>query len=199
MRGGALRVWAIPGDPGGSEGRGLRERRVESRDVNWPGGGLGWPSRTKKRAFFSRGGQRAGLGCPERGLSSLSRPEGRGLVDPGRAWGGVLGSVPGSFPPLRLQYSRDGRKLLLSINVTNTPSRERAGEDAHEALLTLAVPPALLLSSVRPVSAPRRAQSPNRVREHLHPYIHVIYMCPHLSCVHPASSRLGFFRCLPRL
>lgn len=38
--------------------------------------------------------------------------------------------------------------------MTNTPSRERAGEDAHEALLTLAVPTALLLSSVRPVSAP---------------------------------------------
>ncbi|EPQ08959.1 Integrin alpha-3, partial [Myotis brandtii] len=50
----------------------------------------------------------------------------------------------------RLQYSKDLRKLFLSINVTNTPSRERAGEDAHEALLTLAVPPALLLSSVRP-------------------------------------------------
>uniref|UniRef100_A0A8P0NW04 Integrin subunit alpha 3 n=1 Tax=Canis lupus familiaris TaxID=9615 RepID=A0A8P0NW04_CANLF len=53
-------------------------------------------------------------------------------------------------PLSRLQYSRDGRKLFLSIDVTNTPSRERAGEDAHEALLTLAVPPALLLSSVRP-------------------------------------------------
>ncbi|XP_040856534.1 integrin alpha-3 isoform X1 [Ochotona curzoniae] len=50
----------------------------------------------------------------------------------------------------RLQYSRDVRRLLLSINVTNIPSRERAGEDAHEALLTLEVPPALLLSSVRP-------------------------------------------------
>uniref|UniRef100_A0A8C6CFQ0 Integrin subunit alpha 3 n=2 Tax=Monodon monoceros TaxID=40151 RepID=A0A8C6CFQ0_MONMO len=53
----------------------------------------------------------------------------------------------------RLPYSRDFRKLLLSINLTNTPSRERAGEDAHEALLTLAVPPALLLSSVRPPGA----------------------------------------------
>ncbi|XP_047400789.1 integrin alpha-3 isoform X2 [Sciurus carolinensis] len=53
----------------------------------------------------------------------------------------------------RLQYSRDVRKLLLSINVTNTPSWERNGEDAHEALLTLEVPPALLLSSVRPSGA----------------------------------------------
>ncbi|XP_037664719.1 integrin alpha-3 isoform X2 [Choloepus didactylus] len=56
-------------------------------------------------------------------------------------------------PQSRLQFSRDVRKLLLSINVTNVPSRERAGEDAHEALLTLAVPPALLLSSVRPPGA----------------------------------------------
>ncbi|XP_005394652.2 PREDICTED: integrin alpha-3 isoform X1 [Chinchilla lanigera] len=53
----------------------------------------------------------------------------------------------------RLQYSRDVRKLLLSINVTNAPSQKRAGEDAHEALLTLEVPPALLLSSVRPPGA----------------------------------------------
>ncbi|XP_059936504.1 integrin alpha-3 [Mesoplodon densirostris] len=53
----------------------------------------------------------------------------------------------------RLQYNRDFRKLLLSINLTNTPSRERAGEDAHEALLTLAMPPALLLSAVRPPGA----------------------------------------------
>ncbi|XP_012517586.1 PREDICTED: integrin alpha-3 isoform X2 [Propithecus coquereli] len=53
----------------------------------------------------------------------------------------------------RLQYSRDVRKLLLSINVTNARSPERAGEDAHEALLTLAVPPELLLSSVRPPGA----------------------------------------------
>lgn len=45
--------------------------------------------------------------------------------------------------------------------MTNTPSWERAGEDAHEALLTLEVPPALLLSSVRPVSAYHQALSPS--------------------------------------
>lgn len=53
-------------------------------------------------------------------------------------------------PLSRLQYSRDTKKLFLSINVTNSPSRQRAGEDAHEALLTLEVSSALLLSSVRP-------------------------------------------------
>ncbi|KAM9597553.1 integrin alpha-3 [Trichechus inunguis] len=53
----------------------------------------------------------------------------------------------------RLQYGRDTRKLLLSINVTNFPSQMQAGEDAHEALLTVEVPPALLLSSVRPPGA----------------------------------------------
>nr|KAF6456519.1 integrin subunit alpha 3 [Rousettus aegyptiacus] len=56
-------------------------------------------------------------------------------------------------PISRLQYSRDFGKLLLSINVTNIRSRQRAGEDAHEAQLTLAVPPALLPSSVRPFGA----------------------------------------------
>uniref|UniRef100_F7CI35 Integrin subunit alpha 3 n=1 Tax=Monodelphis domestica TaxID=13616 RepID=F7CI35_MONDO len=53
-------------------------------------------------------------------------------------------------PMNRLQYSRDVRKLFLNINVTNMPSRDRAGEDAHEALLTLVLSPVLLLSSVRP-------------------------------------------------
>lgn len=53
-------------------------------------------------------------------------------------------------PISRLQYSGDVRKLLLSINVTNAPSPKRAGEDAHEALLTLELPSTLLLSSVRP-------------------------------------------------
>ncbi|KAB0394521.1 hypothetical protein E2I00_015653 [Balaenoptera physalus] len=65
----------------------------------------------------------------------------------------LVGSLSDHIVLLRLQYNRDFRKLLLSIYLTNTPSRERAGEDAHEALLTLAVPPALLLSSVRPAGA----------------------------------------------
>ncbi|XP_007940115.1 integrin alpha-3 [Orycteropus afer afer] len=50
----------------------------------------------------------------------------------------------------RFQYRGDTQKLLLSINVTNFPSPKRAGEDAHEALLTVEMTPALLLSSVRP-------------------------------------------------
>lgn len=50
-----------------------------------------------------------------------------------------------------LQYSRDVRKLHLSINVTNVPSTPWDGEDAHEALLNVTVPPSLLPSSVRPV------------------------------------------------
>lgn len=52
--------------------------------------------------------------------------------------------------------------------MTNSPSRQRAGEDAHEALLTLEVPSALLLSSVRPVSA--------RCPGYLHPTVYDIYL-----------------------
>ncbi|XP_067397184.1 integrin alpha-3 [Emydura macquarii macquarii] len=52
-----------------------------------------------------------------------------------------------------LQYSRDVRKLHLTINVTNTPSTSADGEDAHEALLNITVPPTLLPSSVRPSGA----------------------------------------------
>ncbi|XP_028930745.1 integrin alpha-3 isoform X1 [Ornithorhynchus anatinus] len=51
------------------------------------------------------------------------------------------------------QYSRDVRKLFMSINVTNEPSTAHNGEDAHEALLNLTIPSALLLSSVRPAGA----------------------------------------------
>ncbi|KAM6298198.1 LOW QUALITY PROTEIN: integrin alpha-3, partial [Podargus strigoides] len=52
-----------------------------------------------------------------------------------------------------LQYSRDVRKLYLSINVTNVPTTPSNGEDAHEALLNVTVPPSLLPSSVRPSGA----------------------------------------------
>ena len=100
-----------------------------------------------------------------------------------------MGSARGSSP-LRLQYNRDFRKLLLSIYLTNTPSRERAGEDAHEALLTLAVPPALLLSSVRPVSAFRPLGAQSRLHRVYASFIHVVYMCCHLPCVPPAPQLL---------
>lgn len=114
--------------------------------------------------------------------------------------GGALGSVRGSSP-LRLRYRRDTRKLLLSINVTNTPTRERAGEDAHEALLTLAVPSALLLSSVRPVSALRPLE-PNRGSAM---YLHLTCMsCAYAAICHKPppptySSGLGFLGCLQHL
>uniref|UniRef100_A0A8C4J5V9 Integrin subunit alpha 3 n=1 Tax=Dromaius novaehollandiae TaxID=8790 RepID=A0A8C4J5V9_DRONO len=52
-----------------------------------------------------------------------------------------------------LQYSRDTRKLYLSVNITNTPTTAFNGEDAHEALLNITVPATLLPSSVRPSGA----------------------------------------------
>ncbi|KAM7029899.1 integrin alpha-3 [Acridotheres tristis] len=52
-----------------------------------------------------------------------------------------------------LQYSRDVRKLHLSIDITNVPTAPWNGEDAHEALLNVTVPPSLLPSSVRPSGA----------------------------------------------
>ncbi|TRZ13760.1 hypothetical protein HGM15179_013369, partial [Zosterops borbonicus] len=55
--------------------------------------------------------------------------------------------------PQVLQYSRDVRKLHLSINITNAPSAPWDGEDAHEALLNVTAPPILLPSSVRPSGA----------------------------------------------
>nr|XP_020649679.1 integrin alpha-3 isoform X1 [Pogona vitticeps] len=52
-----------------------------------------------------------------------------------------------------LQYSRDVKKLNLSISVTNKPTSPTNGEDAHEALLNITFPPFLLPSSVRPSGA----------------------------------------------
>ncbi|NWS76361.1 ITA3 protein, partial [Crotophaga sulcirostris] len=52
-----------------------------------------------------------------------------------------------------LQYSRDVRKLYLSVNITNVPTTPYNGEDAHEALLNISVPDSLLPSSVRPSGA----------------------------------------------
>ncbi|NXH00042.1 ITA3 protein, partial [Loxia leucoptera] len=57
------------------------------------------------------------------------------------------------LPSQVLQYSRDVRKLHLSINISNVPSAPWNGEDAHEALLNVTVPPSLLPSSVRPSGA----------------------------------------------
>ncbi|NXT39360.1 ITA3 protein, partial [Pelecanoides urinatrix] len=57
------------------------------------------------------------------------------------------------LPSQVLQYSRDVRKLYLSINITNVPSTLSDGEDAHEALLNVTVPASLLPSSVRPSGA----------------------------------------------
>ncbi|XP_006276744.1 integrin alpha-3 [Alligator mississippiensis] len=52
-----------------------------------------------------------------------------------------------------LLYSRDVKKLHLSVAITNTPTTKANGEDAHEALLNITVPPTLLPSSVRPSGA----------------------------------------------
>uniref|UniRef100_A0A8C5TXG3 Integrin subunit alpha 3 n=1 Tax=Malurus cyaneus samueli TaxID=2593467 RepID=A0A8C5TXG3_9PASS len=52
-----------------------------------------------------------------------------------------------------LHYSRDVRKLHLSVNVTNVPTGPWDGEDAHEALLNVTAPASLLPSSVRPSGA----------------------------------------------
>uniref|UniRef100_A0A8B9SW74 Integrin alpha-3 n=1 Tax=Anas platyrhynchos TaxID=8839 RepID=A0A8B9SW74_ANAPL len=52
-----------------------------------------------------------------------------------------------------LQYSRDLRKLHLGVNITNVPTTDSNGEDAHEAQLNVTVPPNLLFSSVRPSGA----------------------------------------------
>nr|XP_033774071.1 integrin alpha-3 isoform X1 [Geotrypetes seraphini] len=52
-----------------------------------------------------------------------------------------------------LQYNPDVKKMYLRVKVTNIPTTLWNGEDAHEALLNITVPPILLFSSVRPTGA----------------------------------------------
>ncbi|XP_030045043.1 integrin alpha-3-like [Microcaecilia unicolor] len=52
-----------------------------------------------------------------------------------------------------LQYNPDVKKVHLRVKVTNIPTASWNGEDAHEALLNITVPPILLFSSVRPTGA----------------------------------------------
>lgn len=73
--------------------------------------------------------------------------------------------------------------------MTNLPSRERAGEDAHEALLNLTVTQGLLLSSVRPVSAQPGLHHVFASLHACHLYVWSFVLCP-------LSSGLDLFRCL---
>ena len=48
-----------------------------------------------------------------------------------------------------LQYSSDVKKVLLLVEVTNTPSQGKVAEDAHQAMLNITIPDVLRYSGVR--------------------------------------------------
>ncbi|KAI3359081.1 hypothetical protein L3Q82_002579 [Scortum barcoo] len=48
-----------------------------------------------------------------------------------------------------LYYNGSINRLLLEVNVSNTPSADRPAEDAHNAVLNISIPPMLIYSAVR--------------------------------------------------
>ena len=48
-----------------------------------------------------------------------------------------------------LQYNASINRLLLEVNVSNTPSLGRPAEDAHNAVLNISIPTSLIYSGVR--------------------------------------------------
>lgn len=48
-----------------------------------------------------------------------------------------------------LHYNSSINRLLLEVNVSNTPSPGRPAEDAHNAVLNISIPPSLIYSGVR--------------------------------------------------
>ncbi|XP_043911077.1 integrin alpha-3 isoform X2 [Protopterus annectens] len=48
-----------------------------------------------------------------------------------------------------LEYRQDVKKLALNLNITNFPSGDKKGEDAHQSSLNITFPPTLLYSAFR--------------------------------------------------
>lgn len=48
-----------------------------------------------------------------------------------------------------LNYDGSIRRLLLQVNISNTPSAGQPAEDAHNTVLNVSIPPALIYSGVK--------------------------------------------------
>ncbi|KAF4106880.1 hypothetical protein G5714_012870 [Onychostoma macrolepis] len=51
-----------------------------------------------------------------------------------------------------MEFTSNIKKLVMMVEVTNTPDGDRQAEDAHQAMLNITIPPSLKYSGVRPQS-----------------------------------------------
>uniref|UniRef100_A0A671RHJ3 Integrin alpha-3-like n=1 Tax=Sinocyclocheilus anshuiensis TaxID=1608454 RepID=A0A671RHJ3_9TELE len=54
------------------------------------------------------------------------------------------------FPGQTMEFNSNIKKLVMMVEVTNTPDAGRQAEDAHQAMLNITIPPSLKYSGVRP-------------------------------------------------
>lgn len=65
-----------------------------------------------------------------------------------------------------MEFNSNIKKLVMMVEVTNTPDGDRQAEDAHQAMLNITIPPSLKYSAVRRQVKPHRgALAPS---SHLH-------------------------------
>lgn len=65
-----------------------------------------------------------------------------------------------------MEFNSNIKKLVMMVEVTNTPDGDRQAEDAHQAMLNITIPPSLKYSAVRRQVRPHRgALAPS---SHLH-------------------------------
>lgn len=148
----------------------------------------------QERGFLLRGRLEGRALLSREGALLTSGPGGRGLVGLGRGSGLTLVS----FPP----------QAALQQRHPETPPEHQRDQHPEQGAGWGRRPrgathpggasrPAAVFSAPR--ECPPRSKEPNwGSAEHLHAYMHVVYMCSYLSCVHPPSSGLGFLRCLQR-
>ncbi len=65
-----------------------------------------------------------------------------------------------------MEFNSNIKKLVMMVEVTNTPDGDKQAEDAHQAMLNITIPPSLKYSGVRRQVRPHRgALAPS---SHLH-------------------------------
>ncbi len=80
-----------------------------------------------------------------------------------------------------MEFNSNIKKLVMMVEVTNTPDGDRQAEDAHQAVLNITIPPSLKYSAVRfQVRPDRDALSP------------FIFISPQINCAWLSCKRASF-------
>ncbi len=79
------------------------------------------------------------------------------------------------------EFNSNIKKLVMMVEVTNTPDGDRQAEDAHQAMLNITIPPSLKYSAVRLQVRPDR--------DALSPFI---FISPQINCAWLSCKRALF-------